>query len=109
MPRRSIWAVTILCALTGAAPPLRAEPPSLFSGGDGLSKEHAVVIHAKREDDGNKVEYIWIRQNHPGVKVERQSLISVDGRPYDCFDVVATDGSRQKYYFDISEYFGKLD
>jgi len=65
MPRRSIWAVTILCALTGAAPPLRAEPPSLFSGGDGLSKEHAVVIHAKREDDGNKVEYIWIRQNHP--------------------------------------------
>jgi hypothetical protein len=74
-----------------------------------LTKEHAVVIHAKREDEGSKAEYAWIRQYHPGVQVALQSLISADGRVYDCIEVIAADGSRQKYYFDISEYFGKLD
>jgi len=109
MPHRFICTITILCALIRTSSSLGAERSSLFSGGDGLTKEHAVVIHAKREDDGTKAEYAWIREYHPGAKVELQSLISADGRIYDCIEVVAMDGSRQKYYFDISEYFGRLD
>jgi len=85
-----------------------ADTPPQFSGGDGSSIAAAVVIHATRESDGIRAEYIWLREHHPGVRITNQSLVSSAGRMYDGLDVATTDGTTSKYYFDITEYFGKL-
>jgi hypothetical protein len=85
-----------------------ADTPPQFSGGDGSSVAAAVVIHATRESDGIRAEHIWLREHHPGVRITNQSLVSSGGRMYDALDVTIPDGTTNKYYFDITEYFGKL-
>jgi hypothetical protein len=88
---------------------LLADPPPLFSGGDGSTIAAAVVIHATRDIDGTRAEYTWLRANHPGGRITNQSLISAGGQMYDSLDVTAADGTTHTYYFDITESFGKLD
>ena len=85
-----------------------ADAPPQFSGGDGSSVAAAVVIHATRESDGIRAEHTWLREHHPGAKITTQSLVSSGGRMYDALDVTTADGTTSKYYFDITEYFGKL-
>ena|ERR1700683_1812352 len=87
----------------------QADSPPQFSGGDGSSIAAAVVIHATHDIDATRAEYTWFRTNHPGGRITNQALISAGGHMYDSLDVTAADGTSHKYYFDITESFGKID
>ena len=79
-----------------------------YSGGDGSSREDAVIIKAPDNSAGVKAEYAWIRKNHPTWRVLQQSLVNgEDGKIYDQLDYSVPDGEDGAIYFDITDFFGK--
>lgn len=77
-------------------------------GGNGLSISEAIVINESNETDGVAAEYDWLRANYPGYSLIKQSLINVEGKPYDKMDIKTADGVKKTIYFDISNFFGKF-
>ncbi|MFT3772924.1 MAG: hypothetical protein QM820_46660 [Minicystis sp.] len=82
-----------------------------FTGGDGSSLEEAIVIEgAKGEIDGVRSEYQYLemllgpRGNWTRTK---QSLVDKNGHKYDLLEV-DHQGKQEKYWFDITLYFGKM-
>jgi len=85
-----------------------------FEGGDGSSVESAIrVVGAKGERDGVESEYWYLQQVYGSRESGTwqfvgQSLLHVSGKAYDHLDIVV-GGRRTSVFFDISEFFGKLD
>jgi len=70
-------------------------------GGDGTSIETAIII------ESIPAEYAYVRENYPGSSVMMQSLIFIDGIPYDVLRIKTEDGEVLDIYFNISSFFGK--
>ena len=78
-----------------------------YSGGDGMSLEHAVVISgAKNEEAGVAAERAWMEQRYPGFSQGRQTLLSSGGKKYDAIQIATREGHKT-VYFDITDFFGK--
>ncbi len=109
--------IALLAGCRSSAPPpaAQATPASepetgevTYSGGDGSSREQAVVIRgAKGEADGVKAEYTWLRRRFSAHRVLRQAVVSLNGRVYDQMDIATSDGNRQSVFFDITFFYGK--
>ena len=69
---------------------------------DGSSFEKAVKIKSVRE------EYQWVAAHHQSLELKSQTLIFKDKKPFDVLTYKRTDGSEQKFYFDISSFYGKF-
>ena len=86
-----------------ASPPFASER---YSGGNGLSKETAVVLGAKSSYSGVPSEYAWIRHHYPGSKPLLQSLTPWDNeKRYDIIEIATKDGDKVVLWFDISEMY----
>lgn len=80
-------------------------PGVTLGGGDGSSREAAIVIHARNEPDGVAAEYAWLHANMPTAKMVSQSLLP---SWYDVLEVELPSGEHRRVYFDISSFFGKM-
>jgi hypothetical protein len=89
-----------------ASPSTAIKPP--IAGADGSSFEKAIVIQEITETKGVDAEYRWLSVNYPGYKRGSQALVSHEKIPYDILTVTTADGAERKFYFDISNYFGKF-
>ena len=112
-------AVLAGCTSSGrVVPPAQAAPdqgPEMpagmehitYSGGDGATCEHAVVIqHARNTTEGIRAENVWIAWKHPGGRKSGQSLVFDHDRPHDVIRFVTSDGEEATVCFDISGFFG---
>ena len=86
--------------------------PIRFEGGDGSSKEAAIVIlGALGESDGVESEYRYLDMLHGprpgGWNMLTQSLLGDQGKNYDALEIERS-GKRETVYFDITAYFGKF-
>lgn len=80
-----------------------------YSGGDGLTKETAVVIAAENSGVGVKAEYQWLGEHYPGYQMTIQRLLRGDaGQMYDKIEFTMPDGQTLAIYFDITGFFGKF-
>ena len=80
-----------------------------FSGGDGLSRENAVVIEGARHTvSGVLTEYRWLRRRYPGSQVAGQTLMRHEGRMMDVIDIRTADGELLRIFFDIHDFFGRF-
>jgi hypothetical protein len=86
---------------------VHADPPRLFSGGDGSSAKAAIIIHVKSETAGISAEHQWVQEHLGGGTFQGQELIVSGSRSYDRIEIITADGSSHTIYFDISAYFGK--
>jgi hypothetical protein len=68
---------------------------------DGGSFDRAVKVK------GIPQEYNFIKKNCPGCKVESQSLVYHNNKPYDVLKCIREDGTEVSYYFDISSFYKK--
>jgi hypothetical protein len=75
---------------------------------DGNSMASAVVIQAPDESTGVAAEYQWIADRFPGYTRGGQALLNKDGRFYDTLDITTSSGEHKTFYFDITNFFGKL-
>ena len=83
-----------------------------FGGGDGSSMEKAIVIlGAQGERDGVAAEYSYIEQLYgprgAAWQTNSQSLLEKNGHSYDELEV-DHGGKTESFYFDITDYFGKM-
>jgi tetratricopeptide (TPR) repeat protein len=79
----------------------RTDQISKLIGSMGTTAETAIVVGSVSE------EYQWLRKYYPGYQMIMQSLVSVDGTPYDILNFKTADGVEMSVYFDISSFFGK--
>lgn len=80
-----------------------ARGPITFEGGDGSSKEKAVVVKgAPTGLLGIRAEYDWLNEKFPGYKRKSQALIS-GARSYDLLAIEMPDGKELSIYFDVSD------
>ena len=46
----------------------------------------------------------WFGERGTNWMMKRQAMVQVDGRTYDTYDVVVTDGSERRLYFDVTDW-----
>jgi hypothetical protein len=84
-----------------------------YSGGDGLTKDNPVVIHAKTSTMGIPAEYAYIEKRY-GKQDEDWKVglrfhgKSDKGRSFETFNIVLKNGQEVTIHFDITEFFGKF-
>jgi hypothetical protein len=78
----------------------------------GESFEEAITIHARSSAEGVPKEYAWLElrfgRRGKDWKLISQSLCLREERSYDVLHIRLADGSEKKFYFDITEFFGKF-
>jgi hypothetical protein len=79
-----------------------------FAGGDGTSREQAVIMkNAKSSSEAIPLEYQWIRGRCQNFKRVKQSLNFQEGRKYDVITIRCVGEDEKDVYFDITNCFGR--
>ena len=78
-----------------------------FSGGDGSSREQAVVIGGAEDSVGAvAAESAWLKRHYPNWTKGAQALLGGDGKKYDRIAIRSPSGEEKTIYFDITTCFG---
>ena len=84
---------------------------SIYDGGDGSSRDTAIVIRAANIEDGVRAEYEYIRRIHGprdrAWKRDMQIKTSAQGRHYDLVSIVLKGGTKEKFWFDLTRCYGE--
>jgi putative sensory transduction regulator len=84
---------------------------NLYGSGTGGSFETAVVINADDTLVGVRAEHDYVAgecgQRGQDWNLEKQSLQTHNGKPFDVLSVKLSSGQARTFYFDISRFFGK--
>ena len=117
---RSLQRAAALLALAAAACSAPASPPPdavapqfvaphstvPYSGGDGSSIENAVVVNARTETVGIRMESEWIYHYNGRFRKISSGLVAQGERHYDVIRVELADHTEKTIFFDISAFFG---
>ena len=79
-----------------------------LTGGNGLSPESAIIIHAKDSKKGVALESKYIDYVYGSSIARNQGLLQIAGKMYDCI-IFSYKGKLTKVYFNIDSFFGKFD
>lgn len=83
-----------------------------LEGGPGDTKETAVKVGAANETEGIALEYGYIAytlgRQGPEWTRAKQGLSMDKGRQFDIIEVNLTGGGTKTFYFDITEFYGKM-
>lgn len=85
----------------------------VVTGGPGDTPQTAIVIKkTPRGLSAAGAEYMllqkWFGERGKSWTLKRQELLQVDGRTYDAYEVVLTDGSARQLYFEVTEWLARL-
>ncbi len=98
----------IACARTSLQARRDDRKPIRFTGGDGSSRQTAIVIEgARNEVEGINAENLWVLKHQPSWRKAHQSLIQAGSRAFDAIEYEAPDG-KHTLWFDITSFFGKM-
>lgn len=79
-------------------------------GGDGSSPERAILLpDVKTTMDGVRAEHLVVQFYFPGWNWQSQGLVTTWKHPLDEIVLVRDGGAQQTIYFDIVNWFGKLE
>lgn len=80
-------------------------------GGDGSTPERAIKLpDAKNEIEGVKFEQQATAYYFRGWKWQGQSLVtSLSPNVYDQIEMIGSNGAARTVYFDITNWFGRMD
>ena len=83
-----------------------------YKGGDGLSKEKAIIIHgAENEFEGVDAEYTWLEEKFGEQDINweliLQELIVEESKEYDILRIKFSSGEIKDLWFDISNFYGR--
>jgi hypothetical protein len=83
----------------------------LYSGGDGYSKDNAVVINTSSSAVGIDAEYKWIEERYGQQDKDWTVELRIygtrdNGKSFENFVIKLADGTTRKIFFDISSFYG---
>jgi hypothetical protein len=68
---------------------------------NGLLHSTAIPVGSVEE------EYLWMQRNFPGFQPRMQSMLEIDGKPFDVLTLQNACGEERTVYFEISKFYGK--
>jgi hypothetical protein len=78
-----------------------------ISGGNGESKQEAIIINTSDGDLGVAAEYWYLNYAFGSFKMQdRRTIHEDDDSSYDVFAIETSEGTRKVVSFNISEFFG---
>ena len=82
-----------------------------YKGGDGSSKEKAVIIlGAENEFEGVDAEYVWLEEKFGKQDINWelifQELIVEESKEYDILRIKFSSGEITEFWFEISNFYG---
>jgi hypothetical protein len=85
----------------------------VVTGGPGDTRQTAIVVKkVPRGLSAEGAEYMllqkWFGERGPDWTLLRQTMLQVEGRTYDAYNVVLADGSQRSLYFDVTEWLARL-
>jgi hypothetical protein len=83
------------------------EPGVSYAGGDGSSREKAIVIKAPDEVAGLKAEQTYISTHYGRYEQVMQGLELKKEHRFDIITFKTSDGKQHTLYFDITDFYGK--
>jgi len=104
-----MWLYIISAALLTGCTVLQPAPQRLaYAGGDGSSRDQAVIIkEAKYHEIGTLAEKMWLEKRYPGYCQARQSELSSGGKQFDLVELKTADGQVRTIYFDSTSFAAK--
>ena len=78
-----------------------------FSGGDGSSIKHAVVIDASGEETGIRAAYVWSHEHYPRSRLLNEGEDWDGDRVYLEMKIVMADGKPRTNLFEITSFYGR--
>ena len=76
----------------------------------GTTMETAIVLEgATNTFNGIAAEHAYTRKHYRSWRWRSQALMSNEGRHYDVIDMIGPKGETKTLYFDITDWFGKLE
>jgi hypothetical protein len=98
----SLAGLTVLAA--GCQTAAWSSRPIVYSGGDGSSRERAVVIsEVACREAGVLAENLWLEQRYPGCRGATRSAVNGADKQYDVVEFATAGGETRKVYFDTTE------
>ena len=85
----------------------------VVSGGPGDTPQTAIVIKkTPRGLSAAGAETMllrkWFGERGKHWTMKRQEMLQLDGRTYDAYEVVLTDGSARRLFFDVTDWLARL-
>lgn len=96
------------CQSSGGAPPAK-KTNFKYGTGDGQTMASAVEIRTRSETDGGILIRGWIKSNYPGYAISEQELIEQRDKAYNMITIVGPSNSMQRVYFDITQFYRRLN
>lgn len=92
----------------GCQVPRSTPRPIVYAGGDGSSREKAVVIRdVDCREVGTLAERLWLAKSYPGYRDANQSALNLANRRYHVVEFATVEGETRKVYFDTTEVSDK--
>lgn len=88
---------------------VKPPPKSVAKPANGSSLERAIVIRENDTVRGIAAENRWIRDHLPGYRKTGQELIRHKKGIYDKITVQGPNGATGTVYFEISQFFGRIN
>lgn len=115
--KKSIFIAVIMAIVLSSCSPAKkttaitetnAQVSSTQQAADGLSYATAIVITETSETKGVHAEYAWIKAHYSNYTIKGQSLNYHNKKPFDIINILLSDNTERKLYFDISNFYGKM-
>jgi hypothetical protein len=106
-----VAAATVGTQANELSPQMAAAPAAETAASEpGSSFDAAIVLEgATNELAGVRAESAYIAKRYPGWHQTMQALLNHNGRMYDRIDIVGPKGESKSLYFDITDWFGKVN
>ena len=109
-------AAVVVCALVAGCQSAPSAPSAprphtnfKYGMGDGETMATAVEIRTRSETEGGRLIRDWLKANYPGYVIQEQELIEARNKAYNLITVVGPGNTAHRVYFDISQYYRRLD
>jgi hypothetical protein len=85
----------------------------VVTGGPGDSVQTAIAIRkTPRGLSAAGAEHMllrkWFGERGTNWTLKNEAMLQVDGRTYDTYNVILSDGSERRLYFDVTEWLSRL-
>ena len=90
-------------------PVIRVNGSITYAGGDGSSLEKAVVINGGNVFTGVQAERAYLAARYPGYMKGKQALLTKGKQSFDRVEFTTAEGDKNTVFFDVTDFFGKLD
>lgn len=77
--------------------------PYKFSGGNGSTRQQAVIIHARDVGVGTAAELAWLKDHCPQYNASTNKFEASAGHIYSVISVTSTNGEAKLIYFDLTD------